>query len=233
MKRFYREARLAAADRGFVVTLDHKPVRTPARSELVVPYISLGEAIAAEWAGQGETVEPATLQLTRLANTAIDLVALKRDQVADEVAGYGATDLLCYRADGPEDLAQRQDEAWRPLLDWLEARYGVSLAVTRSIRPQTQKPEALDAIRTAVEAYGDFPLAGLHAATAATGSVVIGLAVGEGCLSGAAAFDASQLDETYQIEQWGEDAEATKRRDGLRRDIVAAARFLDLCRDAA
>lgn len=228
MKRFFREAAVAAADRGFVVTLDGKPMRTPTKNDLVTPNSALAGAIAAEWAGQGDTMEPSTLTLTRFANTAIDLVANKRDQVIDEVARYGATDLVCYRAEEPEELVHRQDETWQPLLGWLEAHHGATLIVTRSIRPAAQDSRALDAIRKAVGAHEDFPLTGLHAVTAATGSVVIGLAVAGGRLSGEEAFEASQLDETYQIEQWGEDSEATKRRDGLRRDIVAAARFLDL-----
>lgn len=229
MKRFYTSASVSDQDGGHGVALDDKPVRTPGKRIFVVPYRRLAEAIAAEWDGQGDTMAPSAMPLTRLANSALDVVAHRRADIIDEAARYAETDLLCYRADGPDTLARRQEETWQPLLDWVETRHGARLSVTRTVMPATQSPDALASIRAAIAAFDNFPLTALHAATAAAGSVVIGLALAEGRLAAEAAFEASQLDETFQIEQWGDDAEATKRRDALQSDIVAASRFLELC----
>lgn len=229
IKRFYREAAVSEAEAGYSVTLDGRPIKTPGKRALILPYRPLADAIAAEWEAQVETVKPATMALTKLANSTIDVVAGRRSDVVAETARYAATDLLCYRVQDPAELVRRQDEAWDPLMEWLEERHGIRLEVTRSILPVSQDDDTLEAVRRAVDAFSDFPLAGVHAATAAVGSVVIGLALAAGRLDAQAAFDVSQLDETFQIERWGEDAEATRRRELLRVDIDAAARFLALC----
>ena len=229
MKRFYTEAAVVEDAGALGIALDGKPARTPGKRPLIVPYRPLADAIAAEWAAQVDTVEPASMALTRLANSAIDVVADRRADIIDEAARYAATDLLCYRAEGPETLVRRQEEAWQPLLDWIETRHGARFTVTRTVLPAEQSSEALEHVRGAVAAFDDFPLTALHATTAASGSVVIALAVADGRLTGDAAFEISQLDETYQIEQWGEDSESTKRRDALHRDMRAASRFLELC----
>lgn len=229
MKRFYREVAVTETEAGHSVTLDGRPIKTPGKRPLVLPYRALADAIAAEWDAQEETVKPATMALTKLANSTIDVVADRRPDIVAETARYAATDLVCYRSQDPAELVRRQDDAWDPLMAWLEERDGICLEVTRSILPISQDDETLEAARRAVDAYSDFPLAGLHAATAAMGSVVIGLALAVGRLDARAAFDVSQLDETFQIERWGEDTEATRRRDLLRADIDAAARFLTLC----
>lgn len=230
MKRFYRDVSVAEADGGFSISLDSRAVKTPGKRALVVPFRSLAEAIAAEWAAQEEVVRPALMPMTRLANSTIDVVVHRREDIAAESARYAATDLLCYRAEGPSELVRRQQEGWQPLLDWLDERYGVRLEVTRSILPLDQSAEALDAVRSVLQALSDFALAGVHSATAAAGSVVIGLALADRRLDAEAAFQLSQLDETFQIEQWGEDAEATRRRQALQEDLTAAAGFLAHCK---
>jgi chaperone required for assembly of F1-ATPase len=228
MKRVYKEVTSRPAAAGWGVALDGRPMRTPGRNELVVPSEKLAEAIAAEWDAQQDEIRPASMPLTRLVATAIDRTAAQRDLVIDEIAGYAGTDLVCYRADRPPTLVARQQEVWQPLLDWATLRYDAALAVTCGVIPTPQPPPTLKAFAAAVAAQDDFRLTALHALTTACGSLVIGLAVMERWIDAAEAFAASQLDETFQIEEWGEDAEATARREALAADIAAVARFLRL-----
>jgi chaperone required for assembly of F1-ATPase len=232
MKRFWKKAEAIAAEGGFSVALDGKPIRTPARNVLRLPTRALAEALAAEWEGQEDELRPEKMPLMRLASTAIDLVARRREHVVGEIAKYAETDLVCHRADAPPGLARRQAEAWQPLLDWAMLRFDAPLSVTSGVLPARQSEHALKGFRSAVAAYDDFSLAALHAATTSCGSVVIGLALAEGRVGAEEAFQLSQLDETFQIEQWGEDEEAARRRASLREDIAAAARLLDLLRTA-
>ncbi|MFM2044903.1 MAG: hypothetical protein RLY86_3479 [Pseudomonadota bacterium] len=235
MKRFYKTATAAPVDSaddsagGFQVLLDGKPVRTPSKALLLVPTMALAEAIAAEWQGQGESVVPQSMPLTQYAATTIDGVIGRRDGVVDAVCAYAGTDLLCYRADHPLELAERQAMMWQPLLDWAAVRHGAVLVCTSGIVHRPQDPAALAALGAAVAGLDDWRLCGLQGAVGAAGSLVIGLALLEGRLSAEEAFAISQLDETFQIEQWGEDAEAMKRRDALRADLAATERFLRIC----
>jgi chaperone required for assembly of F1-ATPase len=172
------------------------------------------------------------MPLTRLAATAIDRTAERRGEIVAEVANYAGTDLVCYRAAHPPALAARQEALWQPLIDWAAGRYDAGLAVTAGVVPMAQSPASLRAFVAAVAALDDFRLTALQAATAACGSLVIALALLEGRLDAAAAFAASQLDETFQIEAWGEDAEAAARRQVLAADIAAMAQFLELLCEA-
>jgi chaperone required for assembly of F1-ATPase len=222
---------VVAADQGFGISLDDKPLRTPAKALLSVPSRALAEAIAAEWHAQGDEIQLDNLPLTRLASTAIDLVTPRRAQVIAEIARYAGTDLVCYRAGHPPDLAQRQHAAWQPLIDWATLRYDAPLEVTVGVVPVTQLPETLRAFAAAIDAYGVLHLAALHMATAACGSLVVALALIEGRLDVEGAFAAAQLDETYEIELWGEDPEQTRRRAALKDDMALAARFIELLRE--
>ena len=228
MKRVYTRVESGPVEGGWGVALDAKPVRTPAKHELRLPSAALAGAIAAEWDAQREDIRPATMPLTRLAATAIDRTAAQRDLVVAETAGYAETDLVCYRADHPPALAARQHAVWQPLVDWAALRYDAALAVTTGIVPTAQPLAALRAFAAIVAAQDDFRLTALHTLTAASGSLVIALALLEGRLDAAAAFAASQLDENFQIEAWGEDAEAAARRQALAADIASAARFVEL-----
>lgn len=228
MKRFYRSAGVTETPEGFGVVLDEKPVRTPAKRPLAVPTRALAEAIAAEWLAQGESVDPRQLPLTRLASIALDLVAPRREAVVAEVVKYAGTDLVCYRAAEPPELAARQHAAWQPLIDWVALRFDAPLTVTASILPVPQAPATLKAFEAAAAAYDSHRLAALHLATAACGSLVVALAMIEGRLDAEAAFAAAELDASYQIERWGEDSEEAKRRKGLKEDIALAARFVAL-----
>jgi chaperone required for assembly of F1-ATPase len=231
VKRFWREVQVAKLDDGRVtVALDGKPIRTPARRVLSLPNRALGEAIAEEWSAQRDEVVPATMPLTRLVSTAIDRVSEARASVVAEIAGYGDCDLLCYRASSPPELVARQAEVWQPLLDWAQLRFEGALRVTNGLGPLSQPPASLAAIRAAVGDYDAWMLTGLHVATTVTGSVIVGLALAEGHLDADAAWAAGQLDETFQIERWGEDAEATIRRAAQRSEIADAARLMALAR---
>jgi chaperone required for assembly of F1-ATPase len=228
MKRVYREVRVAPAGDGWGILLDARVLQTPARAPLWLPRRGLAAAIADEWDAQTEAVVAATMPLMRLAATAIDHTAVRPGPVVDEVVGYAETDLVCYRAERPPELVARQAMAWQPLVDWVTLRFDAPLVVTAGIVPKRQPAAAIAAIRAAVTSLDPFRLTALHSATAVCGSVAIGLALVERHLDAEAAWQTSQIDETFQIEQWGEDAEAAARRAALKRDIEAIARFLDL-----
>jgi chaperone required for assembly of F1-ATPase len=228
VKRFWREASVVDREDGFVIALDDRLVRTPGKRTLVVPTRALGDALAGEWGAQGDTVEPSGMLLTRLANSALDSVVVRRAEVVEDVVRYGATDLVCYRAADPPELIERQSAGWRPLVDWIASDYGIGLEIVSGVVPAKQSRATIASFHAVVSAFDDFPLTGLHAATTAGGSLVIALALARGRLDAEAAWSASQLDESYQIERWGEDAEASDRRARLLADIAAASRFMTL-----
>ena len=226
MKRFYKATGVDAADGGFRVLLDGRPMKTPAKQTLVVPFEGLAKAVAEEWDEQGEDIQPDAMPVTRLATTAADRMPALRDAAIDEIAGYAETDLVCYRASGPDELAERQRTAWQPALDWMAARYDVTFETTVALLPVPQPDATLDRVRSVVEAIDDWPLVGVHAVTTGLGSVVLALALWHGKLDADAAVDASLVDALFEIEQWGEERDATRRHEALRRDMQAAARFL-------
>jgi chaperone required for assembly of F1-ATPase len=215
---------------GYGITLDGKPIKTPGKRDLVVPNEALAVAIAEEWNAQEGEVRAAIMPLTRLATTTVDRVARQRDAIIGQTANYAATDLVCYRAAHPPALAARQQAVWQPLIDWAVLRFDAPLSVTTGVIPTNQPATSLRAFAAAVAEQDDFALTALHVATAACGSLVIGLALIEGQLDAEGAFTASQLDESFQIEAWGEDAEQAERRRALAADIQAAARLISLLR---
>lgn len=226
MKRFYKTVSVQERPDGFGVALDGRLMRTPSGAPLVLPTRRVAEVVAAEWAAQGDEVRPAAMPAMQLASTAIDRVAPLRAAVADELLRFASTDLLCYRAENPAELVRRQTECWQTIIDWAMLRFDAGLRVTAGVLPVDQPREALAALRRAVDGYDAWRLCALQNLTAATGSLLIALAVIEGRLDGEEAYEFSQLDESYQIALWGEDAEAAQRRAGLRAEILAAAEFL-------
>ncbi len=228
VKRFYAEVTTAATSTGFAVLLDGRPVRTPARNPLTVPSEPLAEAVAAEWRGQGEQILADTMRLTRLATSVVDLMPTRRPDAVAEAAGYAGTDLLCYRATAPASLVERQARAWQPWLDWAERQYDARLHAFAGVMPTAQPETALRALTAAVERLSDWRLMGLHAAATLLGSLVLALALERGAITAGAAFGAGLLDELFEIEQWGEDAEQAQRHARLRADLEAAERFLNL-----
>ena len=228
MKRFYRKAEVVPAGSGYGVALDGRPIKTPAKQPLVLPNAALATAIAAEWEAQQTEIRPAEMPLTRLASTAVDRVTPQREAIVRQIADYAGTDLVCYRAGHPPELADRQHAVWQPLVDWAVLRYDAPLEIAAGVIPKPQPEASLRAFAAAVAEQNDFALAALHLATGVCGSLIIALALIEGRVDAAEAFAASQLDESFQIEAWGEDEEQARRRRALAEDIAAAAQFMSL-----
>jgi chaperone required for assembly of F1-ATPase len=226
MKRFYKDVSILLAEGGFCVLLDGKPVKTPGRNALLLPTAALAGAIAAEWQSQGEAIVATSMPLLRLANTVIDGVAANRAGVIDAILRFGENDLLCYRAHQPPDLAARQCESWDPVLDWVRQRHGAHMRLAEGLAHVDQTPDALLALRQALEEENAFALGALHVIASITGSAVLALAVGHGFLSGETAFALSRIDEIYQAEKWGEDAEAAKRAASLSRELDKAVELM-------
>jgi chaperone required for assembly of F1-ATPase len=195
---------------------------------LSLPNLPLAEAIAEEWRAQGETLDTQSMPLTRLAFAAIDVVMAERVSIAAQVLGYAKHDLLCYRAEDPPELAARQARVWDPLLDWAAETYRARLNVGFGVRHVPQPPDAIAELQQAIARYDEFELAALHTATTITGSLILALALAEEEISANEAFTAATLDETFQAEKWGRDAEADQRRQRLRSELTAADRFLRL-----
>jgi chaperone required for assembly of F1-ATPase len=230
MKRFYKAVSVAPVEGGFAVLLDGKSVKTPARNVLALPTQNLASAIAAEWQAQETDVIATTMPLLRLANSVIDGVTANRDAVIDAILRFGENDLLCYRAHQPPDLAARQREGWDPLLEWVRGRHGAQMTVAEGLTHIDQTPHALAGLRRALEPFDAFTLGGLHVVASITGSTVLALAAAEGVVSGARAFELSRIDETYQAEKWGEDAEAVKRATALAHELDKAVELIGLVR---
>ncbi len=226
MKRFYKEVSVEPSDAGFGLRLDGRPVKTPGRAALAVSSAALGEGIAAEWRAQGETIDPRSMPLTGLANAAIDRIAPDPVTFAAGLARYGENDLLCYRAEGPIELVDRQAEAWDPYLAWARSRYDVELKVTAGIVHVSQPEATVERLGKAVASRTPFELAGLSPLVTVSGSLVIALAVAEGAFTPDQAWEAATVDERWQAAKWGADDEAIAALANRRRDFEAGARFL-------
>jgi chaperone required for assembly of F1-ATPase len=226
MKRFYKE--VGVADRG--ILLDGKALKTPRGAPLVLPTDALAEAVAEEWRAQGEEIVSAEMPLTKLANTAIDGVAERREEVVAEIVAFARHDHLCYRTDKPAELVARQNAAWDKLLDWAAERYGAPLHTAHGVTSIAQPEPSLAALKAAAAVESEFALAALHVVASILGSLVLALAVADKRLTPGEAFAASQIDERYQAEKWGLDSEAEARARHLAKELDAAARFMDLAR---
>lgn len=227
MKRFWKEARSEAGE----VLLDGKPVRTPRRNLLALPFEPLAEAIAAEWNAVGETLDPRALPLSGLANAAIDIVAPDPAGFAASLAKYGETDLLAYRAPGPDELVARQAAEWDPLLAWARTRYDVHVEVVAGVIHRPQPEATVTRLGDAIAARTPFELAALSPVVTIGGSLVAGLALAERAFDPERLWSAVHLDELWQEEMWGEDALATQARTSRRHDWDAAVRFLRLLKE--
>jgi chaperone required for assembly of F1-ATPase len=227
-KRFYREVTVAARGGGHAVHLDGRPLRTPGKLVLVLPTPALASAIAEEWSTQIEHIDPLTMPLTRLANSVRDQVESRETAVRADIVKYAGSDLLCYRAEGPAGLVTAQAAAWDPVLSWLRAAHGADLAVGTGLMPVDQTDASRIAVEAAVAPFEAFRLASAHVMTTLLGSVALMLATLSGRLTPEDAWKAAHVDETWQIAQWGEDAEAARRQENRRAEFLAAIRLISL-----
>ncbi len=230
-KRFYERVDVEDRDGGFALLLDGKPVRTPGKAALSLPTRALAEAIAEEWRTQKERIDPATMKLTKLANSAIDGVAGRGQAVIGDILAYAGSDLLCYRADGPHGLIEAQRAHWDPVLAWAKSTLGAPFVLAEGVVHVAQPRASLDRLRERLDGRDPFSLAALHVMTALTGSALLALAVALGQMTAEEAWTAAHVDEDWQIARWGEDAEAAARRAARHRDFAAAARALALLKD--
>jgi chaperone required for assembly of F1-ATPase len=228
-KRFWKDVTLGAESGGHTVLLDDKPILTPARGLLILPSLPLAQAVAEEWARQEDVLRPATMPMTRLANTALDRVVPEFAAVADIVAAYAETDLLCYRAESPDELRRLQHEAWDPLLDWAAERFGSRLLPTSGVVPLAQPREALARLAAEVRDHSPWRLTPLHELVSLTSSLVLGLAVATEVRTPEEVWALSRIDEEWQYARWGRDAEAdaaAARRQGEFHEAVRFYRLL-------
>jgi chaperone required for assembly of F1-ATPase len=228
VKRFWKDVAVGEEDGGWGVSLDGRPLRTPARAALIVPTPALAEGIADEWRSVEAEIDPRAMPLTGIANGAIDRVAPERGAFAAGLSNYAAADLACYRAEGPRELVAREEKSWDELLAWARRRYDVDFATTSGIVHIAQPEATVERLSHAVATLEPFPLAGLAPLVTVGGSLVAALAVLEKAVPPEEAFDAVSIDERWQIEQWGADREAEEALENRRRDFLAAARFLSL-----
>ncbi len=227
-KRFYKEVTIEDEEgREASLLLDGKPVRTPGKAALSLPSRALAEAVAAEWRAQGERIDPLTMPLTRLANSAIDGVRGREQAVIDDIVRHAASDLLCYGADGPKLLVEAQGKHWDPVLAFARDELHAPLVLSEGVVHVAQREASLARIRSEFEGLDPFSLAALHVMTTLTGSALLALAVLRGRLSPQEAWEAAHVDEDYQISRWGDDDEAKTRRANCFRDFAAAAKMLD------
>lgn len=224
MKRFWTEVSVTPER---AILLDGRPVRTPGRVPLILPTDALAQSVAAEWRGVSDTVDPRAMPLTGLANAATDRVATDPRTFAAGLARYAGSDLLCYRAESPEPLAERQHAAWDPVIAWAQGRYDIHVETTAGIVHRAQPTLTLSRLGEAVAALGPFALAACSSIVTLTGSLLLTLALIEGALTPDAVWEAAHVDEDWQAELWGEDALATQARTYRRAEFDAAVLFLD------
>ena len=233
MRRFYKKVEKFQDDDRWVILLDGKSIKTPARHTLFLPTITLAENIVLEWEKQDPEIDPLTMPLTGYAYSAIDRSQPMKNQIINQICSYAQSDVLCYRVDKPIDLAERQEVEWQPILDWLSASRGIDLRVTSGINQVEQEPGVLELVKSNVSSFDQFQLTGLHAATIGSGSIVLGLALIDKFIDFEKIQELSSLEELYQMEKWGRDIETIQRHDALRQEIYNAGRFMELVKPEA
>jgi chaperone required for assembly of F1-ATPase len=225
-KKFYTAVSVVADAEQYGIQLDGRDIRTPKKLKLALPTASLAEAIAAEWRAQKVLIDPATMPLTKIANTVIDGIIGNEKETADEITRFAGSDLLCYRVDAPEGLAKRQAQIWPSIVERCERRLGARFTPTTGLMPVTQLPETLSAVAQRLSACDAYQLAAAHIMTTLTGSAILALARLDGDISAVDAWSAAHVDEDYQIELWGPDDEAASRRAFRWTEMQAADRLL-------
>ena len=226
-KRFYQAVSVEPADDGFAVKLDGRPVRTPGKALLVLPSEAAARLVAEEFDAQAETIDPVTMPVLRLVNTAIDGVATDPQAVLEDILRFASSDMLCYRADGPQGLVDRQNNAWDPVIDWARSALGARFNLAEGVIHVEQPRETIAVLGAHLKQRAEpLQLAALHVMTSLTGSALLALAIEAGELDPEAGWTAAHVDEDWQIEHWGQDAEAVARRSQRRRDFLGAVNLL-------
>lgn len=221
---------VVAAEGLYAVHRNGRYLMTPAGKPFLLPTLALAEAVAEEWHAQSEKIEPATMPMTQLCATTLDIIRPDRAKTIAGLLAYVDSELLCHRTDSLGTLAERQKQIWQPFLDWCGGRYGVIFAVGCGVMPVRQKPEVTETLRKAVEGMDDFRLAGLSCTCDTAGSLVLGLALEQGFCGADAVLTAAELDSAHQASLWGEDPVAQNRRASVGRDLESCERWFRLLR---
>jgi chaperone required for assembly of F1-ATPase len=227
-RRFYKAVSVTGTKVPFSVTLDDRPLRTPLKRPLDLPSHGLADAVAAEWAMQAEKIDPHSMPLTRLANAAIDRVATDLDHIIGEIADFAGSDLVCYRAEKPQGLIERQAKTWQPVLDWARSALGAEMEVTEGVVHTAQPEAALRAVGDHLQQKSAWELTAIHNITTLTGSALIASMACAGAMPASEAWEAAHVDEDWQIEHWGWDEEARHRRNHRKREFDICLRFCEL-----
>ncbi|MGE4248585.1 MAG: ATP12 family chaperone protein [Parvibaculaceae bacterium] len=227
-RRFYKSVSVTGTAAPFAVTLDDRPLRTPLKRALDLPTVALAEAVAAEWENQAEKIDPHAMPLTRLANTALDRVASDRDRIVGEIVDFAGSDLVCYRAEKPHGLVERQARTWQPVLDWARRALAADFVVTEGIVHVGQPEAALQAARAYLAQKSPWGLTAIHNITTLTGSALIAAMACDRAIPASEAWAAAHVDEDWQIEHWGWDEEARHRRNHRKREFDICLRFCEL-----
>ncbi len=219
MKKFYQTVATVAEEGGFAVTLDGRAIKTPGKSPLLVPTQAMASAVADEWRAQEEDIDPATMPMTQLVNTAIDRVGPRVDAVVEELVAFAHTDLICYRTTDQDDLAAKQLEAWQPYLDWLHSMFGIELKVTSGIMPIAQDDSVIETLRSELQQLDVFSLTAFHAFVGGFGSIAIAFALVKGFGDFESCWQAAHVDEIHQESLWGLDIEVEEKRNRLKKEL--------------
>ncbi|GGE36657.1 ATP12 family chaperone protein [Actibacterium pelagium] len=230
-KRFWKTAEAVEVDGGWTVHLDGRSVKTPAKTAFVLPSKAMAQAAAEEWDAQEKEIQPLTMPVTRSANAALDKVSAQHQEVADLIGAYGESDLLCYRADGPDGLCEMQAKAWDPYLTWAANEYGAKLVTTAGMMPVPQDAESVAVLKRKVHNTTPFELTALHDLVSLSGSLILGLAAANDVAEADEIWSVSRVDEAWQESQWGPDEEAQEVAEKKRQAFLHAKRFLTLCSD--
>ena len=228
MKRFYKQVSVGTEGDWYTTLLDGRAIKTPEKRSCLMPTEKMAAEVAKEWDDQQEEVDPHSMPITKLANTAIDRVETRRDELLEELVKYAGSDQICYRAEHPKELIDLQDKIWNPLLEWVNGKLGINFKVARGIIFVEQDAADLAKVRAAFNALDSYKLTALHGMITVTGSVTIGYALYNGHLSLDEAWDAGHLDENFQISQWGTDDEAEERQENLKAELKNSYLFLQL-----
>ncbi len=226
-KRFYKS--VAVTDQ-FGIALDGRNVKTPLKAAMILPTRPLAEAVAAEWDAQAEVINPHAMPLTKLANTAIDRAIPEKSKIAAEILEFAGSDMICYRAESPAGLVQRQLAHWDPIIAWAKEDLGAGFATVSTITHRHQSPAALQALNVAIMSLDSFSFVAVHNLATLTGSALLATMLAAGRITADAAWLAANVDEDWQIATWGEDAEAMARRAGRMNEFSASVKFADLAR---